>query len=74
MKVNRKWIVLNYTDPDSLRAEDIPYDALNSIKDVIDSIATGSQGTTGIQGETGIAGIQGATGIGIPGTVRSTRV
>lgn len=36
-KTKRKWIVLDYVDSDALRAEDIPYDASDSIKDKLDA-------------------------------------
>ena len=35
-KTKRKWIRLDFSDPDALRAEDIPYDSSNSIKDKLD--------------------------------------
>jgi len=41
-KTKRKWIRLDWNDPDALRAQDIPYDANNSIKDKIDAIPTSS--------------------------------
>ena len=34
-KTKRKWLVLNYNDPDSLRAQDIGYDENYSIKSKI---------------------------------------
>jgi hypothetical protein len=64
-KTKRKWIVLDYSDPDALRAEDIAYNATTSIKDAIDF---SGKGFTGIQGVTGIQGNQGATGAGIAGS------
>jgi len=35
-KILRKWITLDWTKNQVLRAQDIPYDSLNSIKDVLD--------------------------------------
>ena len=53
-KTKRKWIKLDYTDPDALRAEDIPYDGTDDIKTKIDSIPGPSTGdilfTTGDPG------------------------
>jgi len=44
-KSKRKWINLDYSDTNNaLRAQDIPYDASDSIKEAIDSAATVSAG------------------------------
>jgi hypothetical protein len=64
-KTKRKWIVLDYTDPDALRAEDIPFNSTTSIKEAID-LGFG-KGQTGIQGVTGAQGNPGTTGIGATG-------
>lgn len=73
-KTKRKWIDLDYSSPTSLRAEDIPYDTTQSVRDAILSLSTtgiqGLQGATGVsifggpQGETGLQGLQGITGLG----------
>jgi hypothetical protein len=36
-KTKRKWIVLDYNSDGSLRAEDVPYSATESIKDRLDT-------------------------------------
>jgi len=35
-RIIKRWINLDYTDPESLRADNIPYDQFRSIKDVLD--------------------------------------
>ena len=37
-KTGRKWLKRNWSDSDCVRAQDIPYDATNSIKDKIDNV------------------------------------
>ena len=37
-KTGRKWLKTNWSDSDCVRAEDIPYDEENSIKDKIDNV------------------------------------
>lgn len=72
MKTKRKWIDLDYSSPTALRAEDVPFDATQSVKDAILSLTytgiQGVQGATGLTGPTpgatGIQGIQGITGLG----------
>ena len=71
-KTKRRWIELDYTNPNALRAEDIPYDATMSTRDAIVGLSvTGVQGPAGTQGATGLSsgpmgdtGIQGITGLG----------
>ena len=85
-KTKRSWIQLNFTHPDALRAEDIPYDSVWSVYDAINNLAmpglTGSQGNTGVQGVTGPfygppgqTGLYGPTGVqGATGTKGATGV
>jgi len=68
-KVKRKWVELDYSHPDSLRAQDIPYDSSYSVKEAIDNFhgpvgCTGLQGPSGSQGLTGV-GPQGVTGLAL---------
>lgn len=71
-KAKRRWIQLDYSNPDALTAECIPYDATTSVKEAIQLLSTtgiqGPIGQTGIQGPgvgaTGIQGTQGSTGLG----------
>jgi len=44
-KTKRKWIILDYTNPDALRAEDIPYDASQSMRARFDSHLTSDDHT-----------------------------
>lgn len=45
-KTKRKWINLNFADtPNALRAEDIPYDGSDSVKEAIDQAASVSAGS-----------------------------
>ena len=37
-KAGRKWLKRNWSDSDCVRAQDIPYDAANSVKDKIDNV------------------------------------
>jgi len=39
-KTGRKWLKTNWSDSDCVRAQDIPYDEENSIKDKIDDVYT----------------------------------
>ena len=41
-KTRRKWLDLDFASANGLRAQDIPYDASNSIKDKLDSIGLGN--------------------------------
>jgi hypothetical protein len=41
-KTKRKWIILDFTDPDALRAQDIPYDGSSSIADNLHWLKSGS--------------------------------
>lgn len=64
MKTKRKWIILDYNTPDALRAEDIPYDSTQSVKDAIQrGTGGGLQGVTGIIGDEGPKGDPGVTGL-----------
>ena len=51
MKTKRKWIVLNWNSDGCLRAEDIPYNSAESIKDKIDSFSKAYNFTLTIDGE-----------------------
>lgn len=42
-KTGRKWLKRNWSDSDCVRAQDIPYDATNSIKDKIDNVYSKSE-------------------------------
>jgi hypothetical protein len=42
-KTGRKWLETNWDDPDCVRAQDIPYDSTNSVKDKIDNTYTKDQ-------------------------------
>ena len=55
-KTKRKWIDLNYSSPTSLRAQDIPYNELLSIKAKIDSIVSGDGGIVEWSPETSYEG------------------
>jgi hypothetical protein len=57
-KTKRRWIQLDFSNADSLRAQDIPYDASRSIKDVIDT-SLGISGYSGF-GISGYSGVPGA--------------
>lgn len=37
-KTGRKWLKRNWSDTDCVRAQDIPYDSGNSVKDKIDNV------------------------------------
>jgi len=41
-KTKRRWVELDFTNPDSLRAQDIPYSASLSVKDAIDRDSAGN--------------------------------
>lgn len=41
-KTKRRWVELNFTNPDALRAQDIPYSASLSVKEAIDSMGDSS--------------------------------
>ena len=62
MKTRRQWIQLDYSHPDALRAEDIPYDATMSVYDAIRLVTQGESGYSGAQGTSGYSGSTGAIG------------
>jgi len=62
MKTRRQWIQLDYSHPDALRAEDIPYDATMSVYDAIRLVTQGESGYSGAQGTSGYSGSSGSSG------------
>jgi hypothetical protein len=54
-KTKRKWIVLNYNDPDALRAVDIPYNATTNVKEAIDNKGGGGGDLSGTGNNNSVA-------------------
>lgn len=54
-KLKRRWIELDYNQADSLRAQDVPYDGIYSVKDKLDAVS-GAVGAITIVAGFGLSG------------------